>query len=72
VEDSLAAFREAASADPADPRPLANLGRALLEMGRLEEAETAFRGALERNPANAAALEGLRRLRTNRPADGAR
>ncbi len=61
-EASLEAFREAARADAADPRPLANLGRALIEMGRQEEAAMAFREALTRNPANAVAREGLRRL----------
>jgi tetratricopeptide (TPR) repeat protein len=66
---AIAAFEEAAAIDRALPYleppfwyyPVdQSLGAALLQAGRVEEAEAAFRSALARYPGNAWALYGLR------------
>jgi hypothetical protein len=72
---AIAAFEEAAAIDRALPYleppfwyyPVdQSLGAALLRAGRVEEAETAFRAALDRYPGNAWALYGLREAARNR------
>jgi tetratricopeptide (TPR) repeat protein len=69
--EAVAAFEEAAAIDRALPYleppfwyyPVdQSLGAALLQSGRVEEAEAAFRAALARYPGNAWALYGLREV----------
>ncbi|HEU4395471.1 MAG TPA: tetratricopeptide repeat protein, partial [Planctomycetota bacterium] len=67
-EKALEVAREARRLDPAHARPAALEGLALEALGRLDEAEAAFRDALRLNPENMIAHAGmghlaLRRLR---------
>ncbi|MBF0325006.1 MAG: tetratricopeptide repeat protein [Alphaproteobacteria bacterium] len=56
---SIELFEQAAELSPHDPRPLNNLGRALLRLGRADRAEQALRRALARAPAFADSLVNL-------------
>jgi tetratricopeptide (TPR) repeat protein len=53
---------EAAIGEPASPVELYWLGRAQVELKKLEEAEASFRQILDAEPENAGAYEGLARI----------
>jgi len=52
-------FNRAIAAAPNDPAPRENLGKAWLNMRRYENAQAAYKGALDINPASYPALYGL-------------
>lgn len=56
------ALEAALAMEPEQARDLALLGQARLAQGRLDQAEEAFRAALQADPEEAAAREGLERL----------
>jgi tetratricopeptide (TPR) repeat protein len=56
-------FKEAASLSPSSARPRIMLGLLYLDLGRNAEGESELRRGLQRDPTNAAALAGLRRLK---------
>jgi len=59
---AAAHYRRVAALSPDDPRPLTRLGSLLAAQGRAGDSETAFRAALDRDPASIAAKKGLARL----------
>ena len=59
---AVEAMRRAADLNPLDARNFNELGWTLMAMGRLEEAEQAFRDALERDPLNVHNIYSLGRL----------
>ena len=61
---ALAAAEAASHLAPDDPTVLNALGVALAELGRREEAASAFQRALERDPGNAAIRRNLMRLQS--------
>lgn len=61
-EEARRYFLEAVSADPESAVASHNLGVALLNLNRYDEADTAFRAALEREPKNAKAFYGRGRV----------
>ena len=66
VEDALSRFEQALSLAPEEPEVIEAVGRALLELGRLEEAEASFVDALELDPSWAAPRLGLAAVCTRR------
>lgn len=66
VEDALSRFEQALSLAPEEPEVIEAVGRALLELGRLEEAEASFVDALELDPTWAAPRLGLAAVCTRR------
>jgi tetratricopeptide (TPR) repeat protein len=61
-EGARVRFVEAVSADPSSSVAYHNLGVALLNLSRYDEADAAFRAALEREPKNARAFFGRGRV----------
>jgi tetratricopeptide (TPR) repeat protein len=59
VEDALARFQQALAAAPENPEVIEAVGRALLNLDRLEEAEASFLDALELDPEWVAPRMGL-------------
>ena len=59
VEEALARFEQALDAAPENPEVIEAVGRALLNLGRLEEAEASFLDALELDPEWVAPRMGL-------------
>lgn len=59
IASAIAIYRRARAAAPDWSRPLVNLGRALMMSGALEEAQGAYRDAVERAPEDTDALRGL-------------
>src|ERR687886_2855589 len=59
VEEALARFEQALDAAPQNPEVIEAVGRALLHLGRLEEAEASFLDALELDPEWVAPRMGL-------------
>lgn len=59
LEDALSRFEQALQSAPEDPEVLEAVGRALLNLGRLEEAEACYLDALELDPGWAAPRMGL-------------
>lgn len=59
VEEALSRFEQALKAAPESPEAIEAVGRALLGLGRLEEAEASFLDALELDPEWAAPRMGL-------------
>ncbi len=57
-EAAVAAYAEAATLAPDRPLPHASMGRALLQLGRLDQAMTAFGEALRLSPRDEASLAG--------------
>ena len=68
-DDAVLHFAEAARLDPCDPKASRQLGGALAEEGRLAEAITALRNALEVRPGDVKALSILGRLKRFSPGD---
>ncbi len=50
VEEALSRFEQALEAEPDNPEAMEAVGRALLNLGRLEEAEEKFTGAMRLDP----------------------
>ncbi|HEY6001690.1 MAG TPA: tetratricopeptide repeat protein, partial [Anaeromyxobacter sp.] len=61
--DQLSLWADAAAKSPRKPRPLNNLGAALSEAGRADEAAQAFLAAIRASPEHAEAYYNLGRLR---------
>jgi protein O-mannosyl-transferase len=61
--DQLSLWADAAAKSPRKPRPLNNLGAALSEAGRTDEAARAFLAAIRASPEHAEAYYNLGRLR---------
>ena len=59
VEEALSRFEQALEAAPENPEVIEAVGRALLNLGRLEEAEASFLDALELDPEWVAPRMGL-------------
>ncbi|AHY45490.1 TPR repeat [Rubrobacter radiotolerans] len=59
LEEALSRFEQALESAPEDPEVLEAVGRALLNLGRLEEAEACYLDALELDPEWAAPRMGL-------------
>jgi len=59
IEEALGRFEQALEAAPENPEVIEAVGRALLNLGRLEEAEASFLDALELDPEWAAPRMGL-------------
>ncbi|MGH3148806.1 MAG: tetratricopeptide repeat protein [Rubrobacter sp.] len=59
VEEALARFEQALDAAPENPEVIEAVGRALLNLGRLEEAEASFLDSLELDPEWVAPRMGL-------------
>ena len=59
VEEALSRFEQALAAAPENPEVIEAVGRALLNLGRLEEAEASFLDALELDPEWVAPRMGL-------------
>jgi tetratricopeptide (TPR) repeat protein len=59
IEEALARFEQALDAAPENPEVIEAVGRALLNLGRLEEAEASFLDALELDPEWVAPRMGL-------------
>lgn len=59
LEEALTRFEQALQSAPDDPEVLEAVGRALLNLGRLEEAEACYLDALELDPGWAAPRMGL-------------
>ena len=59
VEEALSRFEQALDAAPENPEAIEAVGRALLNLGRLEEAEASFLDALEIDPEWVAPRMGL-------------
>jgi len=59
VEEALSRFEQALEAAPENPEAIEAVGRALLNLGRLEEAEASFLDALEIDPEWVAPRMGL-------------
>ena len=59
IEEALARFEQALGAAPENPEVIEAVGRALLNLGRLEEAEASFLDALELDPGWVAPRMGL-------------
>src|SRR3954464_2894274 len=59
IEEALARFRQALDAAPENPEVIEAVGRALLNLGRLEEAAAGFLDPLELDPEWGAPREGL-------------
>ena len=57
-EAALAAYVEAAEIAPERALPHTSIGQVCARLGRMAEALTAYAAALDRTPADAAALEG--------------
>lgn len=66
VEDALSRFEQALALAPEEPEVIEAVGRALLELGRLEEAEASFVDALELDPGWPAPWLGLAAVATYR------
>src|SRR4028118_1066220 len=64
IEEALSRFEQALESAPGNPEVIEAVGRALLNLGRLEEAEASFLDALEIDPERVAPRTG--------PAAGAR
>lgn len=67
--NAVSMFRRAAAMAPSEPVPLVAAGDTLRDMGQMNEAITAYNGALDRSPHYPLALEGLAKayLGTGRP-----
>ena len=59
IEEALSRFEQALAAAPENPEAIEAVGRALLNLGRLEEAEASFLDALEIDPEWVAPRMGL-------------
>jgi len=59
IEEALVRFEQALAAAPENPEAIEAVGRALLNLDRLEEAEASFLDALERDPEWVAPRMGL-------------
>ncbi len=59
VEEALSRFEQALDAAPGNPESIEAVGRALLSLDRLDEAEASFQNALERDPEWSAPRMGL-------------
>ncbi len=59
IEEALSRFEQALEASPENPEAIEAVGRALLNLGRLEEAEASFLDALEFDPDWVAPRMGL-------------
>src|SRR3712207_1475481 len=59
IEEALSRFEQALEAAPGNPEVIEAVGRALLNLDRLEEAEASFLDALELDPEWVAPLMGL-------------
>ena len=59
AEGAIKAFTDYAAALPQEPNPQDSLGEALLAAGRFDEAQAAFRKALELSPQFSVAWEGI-------------
>src|SRR5215207_5985599 len=59
VEEALSRFEQALETAPENPEVIEAVGRALLNLGRLEEAEASFLDALELDPEWVAPRMGL-------------
>ena len=68
VEEALSRFEQALMVAPEDPEVIEAVGRALLELGQLEEAEASFLDALELDPDWAAPRMDLALLAMRRDA----
>ncbi|MDP8939710.1 MAG: tetratricopeptide repeat protein [Actinomycetota bacterium] len=66
VEEALSRFEQALEAAPGNPEAIEAVGRALLGLDRLEEAEESFLGALELDPEWSAPWMGLAMLAMRR------
>jgi len=69
LEGAVGVYRQASIRDPLKSDPLVQLGETLLELGKYNEASTAFEAALRINPTQPAALVGQAKalLQSNRP-----
>src|SRR4028118_1456126 len=59
IEEALSRFEQALESAPGNPEAIEAVGRALLNLGRLEEAEASFLDALEIDPEWVAPRMGL-------------
>ncbi len=66
MDDALVVYRAATELFPGSANVQANLGRALLETGDLPGAEAAFKRALEIEPDNRQAAQGLKAVEARR------
>jgi tetratricopeptide (TPR) repeat protein len=66
VEGALSRFEQALALAPEEPEVIEAVGRALLELGRVEEAEASFVDALDLDPSWAAPRLGLAAVSTRR------
>ena len=64
VEEALSRFEQALEAAPENPEVIEAVGRALLNLRRLEEAEASFLDALELDPEWVAPRMGLAMVRS--------
>jgi cytochrome c-type biogenesis protein CcmH/NrfG len=68
--EAVSHFQRAIRLEPARPLPYKKLGRALLALGKGEEADEMFRAYLERDPRKRLVAQAIEHMRQGRKADG--